>query len=101
MKSRKHLGGGCWPGPAAVLCVQTHKRTPIQPPTDCSHVLAPLEALKLVERVKGIEPSLSAWEPSIQFLQQCTKGRALLYSVLKKKRREDPLFVVVKCCESN
>lgn len=62
MKSRKHLRGGRWRRPICCLCVHTHKRTPIQPPTDCSHVHAPLEALKLVERVKGTEPSLSAWE---------------------------------------
>ena len=44
MKSRKRLGGR-WPRSISCLCLQTHKRTPIRPPTDCSHVLAPLEAL--------------------------------------------------------
>lgn len=33
----------------------------IQPPTGCSHVHAPLEALKIVERVKGIEAYSKYW----------------------------------------
>jgi len=49
-------------GSLSLICSLTRKQTPKQPPTDCSHVHAPLEALKTVERVKGIEPSLSAWE---------------------------------------
>jgi len=36
-----------------------------RPPVDCSHVHAPLEALKTVGRAKGIEPSLSAWEAEL------------------------------------
>lgn len=48
--------------------IQTDQK---RPPTDCSHVHAPLEALKTVERVKGIEPSLSAREA-------CSDGEKLL-----------------------
>ena len=33
------------------------KRFPKRPPTDCRHVHAQLEALKIVERVAGIEPA--------------------------------------------
>ena len=41
------------------------KRPPIRPPEGCGKGSTELQALKIVERVKGIEPSLSAWETII------------------------------------
>lgn len=57
------------------------ERPPKRPPTDCSHVHAPLEALKIVERVKGIEPSLSAWEAGVMPLYDTRSERLTLYQM--------------------
>jgi len=41
---------------------RTNKLSPKLSPVLSSQASVPLEALKIVARVKGIEPSLSAWE---------------------------------------
>ena len=51
------LGSGC-----AAIYVYSDETVPDTAPVGCGKGQTELQALKYVERVKGIEPSLSAWE---------------------------------------
>ena len=49
--------------------------------TDTWLTLGRLQALKIVERVKGIEPSLSAWEAGVMPLYDTRSERLTLYQM--------------------
>ena len=56
------IGGGRLAVSRSRNCVLTRKLSPELSPTSLGLTLTRLKPLKRLERVKGIEPSLSAWE---------------------------------------
>lgn len=75
------LGSGYREGGFYLLRAGETKRPPIRPPACCRCVQTPLEGLKYVERVKGIEPSLSAWEAGVMPLYDTRVQRLTLYQM--------------------
>lgn len=65
----------------SVQFIRSLRKTETDTLTDTKLKRGRLEALKIVERVKGIEPSLSAWEAGVMPLYDTRSERLTLYQM--------------------